>query len=182
MPLFMRLFAAILLVFPLALASAAEPDRAALFEHELGRLHSSEVVNLQERFQGHPLLIVNTASHCGYTDQFGGLERLHQDYRDQGLKVVGFPSHDFNQEADDEAETARVCFQNFGVTFDMFKPIGVRGDGAHPIFRELARQADAPRWNFYKYVVDRDGRVVAHFPSRVGPNSTDLRGAIESIL
>ena len=182
MSLSARLLVLVLSPLLAAVAAASEPDRSALFEHELGRLHSSEMVNLQERFQRQPLLIVNTASHCGYTDQFGGLEQLHQDYRERGLKVVGFPSHDFNQEADDEAETARVCFQNFGVTFDMFRPIGVRGDDAHPIFRELARQADALRWNFYKYVVDRDGRVVAHFPSRVGPGSADLRGAIESIL
>lgn len=177
-----RLFATLLLAVPFGGTAAAEPDRAALFEHELGRLHSSEVVNLQERYQGHPLLVINTASHCGYTDQFGGLETLHQQYRDQGLKVVGFPSHDFNQEADDEAETARVCFENFGVSFDMFKPIGVRGDNAHPIFQELARQSGEPRWNFYKYVVDRDGRVVANFPSQAGPESADLRRAIESIL
>ncbi|WP_026340829.1 glutathione peroxidase [Thioalkalivibrio sp. ALJT] len=182
MSLSARLLALALSPLCAAVAVATEPDRSALFEHEIGRLHSSEIVNLQERFQGEPLLIVNTASHCGYTDQFGGLERLHRDYRDQGLKVVGFPSHDFNQEADDEAETARVCFQNFGVTFDMFRPIGVRGHDAHPIFRELARQADAPRWNFHKYVVDREGRVVAHFPSRVGPDSGELRGAIEGIL
>ena len=179
---FAPLFASLFLVLPMACASATEPDTEALFHHELGRLHSSEVINLQERFQGQPLLIINTASHCGYTDQFGGLEQLHQDYRDQGLKVVGFPSHDFNQEADDEAETARVCFENFGVTFDMFKPVGVRGADAHPIFRELARQAAAPRWNFYKYVVDREGRVVAHFPSQAGPESADLRRAIASIL
>lgn len=179
---FTRLFAALLVATPIATASADQPDTSALFDHEIRRLHSPEVVNLRERFAGQPLLVINTASHCGYTGQFGGLEALHQRYRDAGLKVVGFPSNDFNQESDDEAVTARVCFENFGVSFDMFTPVGVRGETAHPIFRELARQSEAPRWNFHKYVVDRDGRVVAHFPSRVGPASADLQRAIESVL
>ncbi|HRQ57007.1 MAG TPA: glutathione peroxidase [Azoarcus taiwanensis] len=179
---FTRFFAALLIAAPVATAGADQPDTSALFDHELRRLHSPEIVNLRERLAGQPLLVINTASHCGYTGQFGGLEELHQRYRDAGLKVVGFPSNDFNQESDDEAVTARVCFENFGVSFDMFAPVGVRGEDAHPIFRELARQSEAPRWNFHKYVVDRDGRVVAHFPSRVGPNSRDLQRAIESVL
>lgn len=179
---FTRLFATLLVATPIAATSADQPDTSALFDHELRRLHSPEVVNLRERFAGQPLLVINTASHCGYTGQFGGLEALHQQYRDAGLKVVGFPSNDFNQESDDEAVTARVCFENFGVSFDMFTPVGVRGDDAHPIFRELARQSEAPRWNFHKYVVDRDGRVVAHFPSRVAPASRELQRAIESVL
>lgn len=161
---------------------AADPAKTDLFDHELRRLHSSEVVDLRERFAGHPVLVVNTASHCGYTGQFEGLEALHQQYRDAGLKVVGFPSNDFRQEAGDEAETAAVCFENYGVSFDMFAPISVSGAEAHPIFRELARQSEAPRWNFHKYVLDREGRVIATFPSRVAPNASELRAAIERVL
>lgn len=160
----------------------AGADGGALLDHELRRLHSSEVVKLSERFGGKPLLIVNTASHCGFTRQFEGLEALHRKYRDQGLQVVGFSSDDFNQEARDEAKAAEVCFVNFGVSFDMFATIPVRGDKAHPLFRELARQAGEPRWNFHKYVVDREGRVVAAFPSRVEPDSAELRAAIERVL
>lgn len=161
---------------------AADDATAQLFDHELRRLHSSEVVSLREQFAGHPLLVVNTASHCGFTGQFEGLEALHQQYRDAGLKVVGFPSNDFRQEAADESKTAEVCFVNYGVTFDMFTPISVRGADAHPIFREIARQSEAPRWNFHKYVIDREGRVVAAFPSRVAPDATELRAAIERVL
>lgn len=182
MHLFSRLITVLLVLAPLASASAADPDTNALFDHQLRRLHSPEVVNLREHLAGQPLLVVNTASHCGFTRQFGGLEEVFQRYRDAGLRVVGFPSNDFNQEAADEAVTAAVCFENFGVSFDMFAPISVRGQEAHPIFRELARQSAPPRWNFYKYVVDRDGRVVAHFSSMVGPGSRELQRAIESVL
>jgi glutathione peroxidase len=164
------------------MASPLAADSDELFDHELRRLHSSEVVNLRESFAGHPLLIINTASHCGFTGQFAGLEELHQQYRDAGLKVVGFPSNDFRQEASDEAATADVCFVNYGVTFDMFSPIHVRGSEAHPIFRELARQSQAPRWNFYKYLVNTEGEVVDVFSSIVSPDSRRLRAAIESLL
>ncbi|WP_240407682.1 glutathione peroxidase [Halomonas sp. JS92-SW72] len=157
----------------------ADPD--ALLDHDLRRLHSSEVVNLKERMGGSPLLLVNTASRCGFTGQFEGLEALHQRYAEHGLKVAGFSSNDFNQEIDEEG-AAEVCFINFGVTFDMFAPIPVRGPEAHPLFTELARQSEAPGWNFTKYLVDESGRVVAHFPSRVRPESPAMREAIETLL
>ena len=154
----------------------------ALLGHELRRLHSPETVKL-DRYAGQPLLIVNTASHCGFTRQFEGLETVHKEYAERGLRVLGFSSDDFNQEAKDEAKAAEVCFVNFGVTFDMFATIPVRGEGAHPLFRELARQSgEPPQWNFHKYVVDRSGRVVAAFPSRVEPGAQELRVAIEGVL
>lgn len=158
------------------------PDLDALLGHELKRLHASEVVNLRERYAGKPLLFVNTASRCGFTGQFEGLEALHQEYKDRGLMVAGFPSNSFRQEEADEADTAAVCFVNFGVSFDMFSPIIVRGRDAHPLFQELARQSSAPKWNFYKYLIDRDGRVVASFPSTTKPDSPALRKAIEALL
>ncbi|MCG5500031.1 glutathione peroxidase [Ectothiorhodospira lacustris] len=178
------LLTALLITLPWSpgLIAREAPGHGDLFDHDLRRLHSSEVVNLRERFAGHPLLIVNTASHCGFTGQFSALEAVHRKYADQGLKVVGFPSNDFRQEADDEADTARVCFQNFGVSFDMFAPISVRGDTAHPIFQELARQSRAPRWNFYKYLVDREGQVVATFSSMVSPDSRRFEAAVERLL
>lgn len=167
-----------------AAASTIHPsaESAALFDHALRRLHADEVVRLADRFAGQPVLVVNTASHCGFTPQFRELEAIHQKYKDRGLKVAGFPSDDFRQEADDEAKTAEVCFQNFGVTFDMFAPIPVTGDKAHPLFREIARQSAAPQWNFHKYLIDRNGRVVATFPSRVKPDAPEVQAAIEKIL
>ena len=167
---------------PATSTSRPGAESAALFDHVLRRLHADEVVRLADRFGGQPVLVVNTASHCGFTRQFRELEAIHQKYKDRGLKVAGFPSDDFRQEADDEAKTAEVCFENFGVTFDMFAPIAVTGDKAHPLFREIARQSAAPEWNFHKYLIDRNGRVVATFPSRVKPDAPEVQSAIEKIL
>lgn len=162
--------------------AADQPANPTLLEHSMRRLHSNEEVMLRERYAGKALLIVNTASFCGFTGQFAKLEALHRSYKDRGLAVIGFPSDDFRQEADDESKTAEVCFVNYGVTFDMYSPIKVRGDNAHPLFRALAAQSAPPRWNFYKYVVDREGRVVGRFSSMVEPDSAELREAIEKVL
>lgn len=166
-----------------ATASADDTSAASgLFAHELRRLHSGEVVRLADRLAGQPVLIVNTASHCGFTSQFRELEAIHQQYKDKGLRVAGFASDDFDQEADNEEKAAEVCYLNYGVTFDMFAPIHVRGAQVHPLFRELARRSEAPAWNFHKYLVDRDGRVVATFPSKVKPDAAEVRAAIERLL
>ena len=152
-------------------------------DHDMRRLHSSEVVNVQDLAADAPaVLLVNTASHCGFTGQFEGLESLHQAYADKGLKVIGFSSDSFNQEADDEAAAAETCFVNFGVTFDMMATVPVRGANAHPIFAEAARQTRAPRWNFDKYLVNRDGEVVEVFGALTGPESGKLKRAIERLL
>jgi len=163
-------------------ASVAETQRQQLLDHDMRRLNSDETVNLFRHFADEPLLIVNTASRCGFTGQFAGLEELYQRYRDDGLRVVGFSSNDFRQEIADEEAVAEVCFINFGVTFDMFASIGVRGQGAHPLFQELARQSEPPGWNFHKYLIDRDGRVVEAFSSRVSPEDPALQSAIEALL
>lgn len=172
----------------IAAASLLAPGQAsaaqcpAWLDHEFKRLHSSKTVNLCEEFAGKPMLIVNTASHCGYTKQFEGLEALHREYRERGLVVVGFPSNDFRQEAGDEAETAEVCYVNYGVTFTMLAPSPVKGEAVNPVFRELVRQAGEPSWNFNKYLVGADGTVVEHFKSSVAPESATLRHAIDQLL
>jgi glutathione peroxidase len=154
----------------------------SFLNHDFQKLHSQQRVNLCKAFTGRPLLLVNTASNCGYTPQFAGLETINQKYRARGLVVVGFPSDDFNQEAKDEAETAHVCFENFGVTFTMLSPLPVKGRAANPVFRELARQTQEPGWNFNKYLVRPDGTVVEHFDSDVTPESPELNTAIERLL
>jgi len=160
---------------------AAAAPAQALLNNSFRRLHADETVDLR-RYQGQPLLIVNTASHCGYTGQFKELEAVHQRYKASGLKVLGFSSDDFNQEADDEAKAANVCFVNFGVSFDMFAPTHVRGEQANPLFRQLARESAEPKWNFTKYVVGRDGKVLASFPSKVKPDAPEVTAAIERAL
>lgn len=151
-------------------------------DHEMRKLHSQEQVNFCQLQAGKPMLIINTASHCGYTKQFKGLEALHQAYRDRGLVVVGFASNDFRQEAKDEEKAAEVCYVNYGVTFTMIAPSHVRGDDANPVFAELAKQAERPSWNFNKYLVDGNGKVVEHFGSNTSPDDADLGAAIESVL
>ncbi len=151
-------------------------------DHSLRELHSKNSVNLCDKFAGQPLLIINTASHCGFTPQFKGLEAVYQKYRAQGLVVVGFASDDFNQEDKDEGNAAKICYVNNGVTFTMLAPSKVRGSDANPVFHELATRTEAPSWNFNKYLVDRDGKVVSHFDSNVTPASKELRQAIERLL
>ena len=180
------------LLVPLALAAstllAAGPAVAAagacpaFLDHDFQKLRSRDSVNLCEAAAGKALLVVNTASHCGYTPQFEGLEALHQKYKDRGLFVVGFPSDDFKQEADTEAETAEVCFVNYGVTFTMLSPTSVKGGEANAVFRELGARTEAPGWNFNKYLVSADGKVVQHFASKVKPESAELTTAIEQLL
>ena len=159
--------------------AAACPD---YLDTEMRKLHSMQTVNLCEAAAGKPLLIVNTASHCGFTSQFAGLEALNQQYRERGLTVIGFASDDFRQAAKDEETAAQICYVNYGVTFTMLAPSHVRGEAANGVFAELSRQAQAPGWNFNKYVVDREGRVTAHFGSSTQPDSDDLKIAIEEVL
>lgn len=165
-----------------AISQASAADCPAWLNHDFARLRSSETVNLCKAFAGKPLLLVNTASHCGFTPQFKGLEALHEKYRDQGLVVVGFPSNDFNQEARTDKETAEVCYLNYGVKFTMLAPMAVKGDAANPVFRELARQTQEPQWNFNKYLVRADGTVVKYFDSKVTPESAQLNDAITTLL
>ncbi|ESP92866.1 MULTISPECIES: glutathione peroxidase [Pseudoalteromonas] len=145
---------------------------------ELRKLRSKDTVNLCQ-FKNKPLLIVNTASNCGFTGQFKDLEALHQQYKDKGLVVLGFPSDDFFQEENDEADTAKVCFVNYGVTFTMLATSPVRGSDANPVFKHLGEQAGSPKWNFYKYLVSADRKTIQRFGSRTKPLSEELAKAIE---
>lgn len=154
----------------------------AYLDYELPKLHTNETVNLCDVAQGKPLLVVNTASHCGFTRQFEGLESLHETYKDRNLMVVGFASNDFNQEAKTEAEAARVCRENFGVTFTMIAPSYVTGQRANPVFREINRQTQAPSWNFNKYLIDANGKVISHYGSRVEPDDESFIADIEALL
>lgn len=148
---------------------------------EMRKLRSKDSVNLCQ-FKNRPLLIVNTASNCGFTPQFEGLEAVHQQYKDKGLVVLGFPSDDFFQEENDEKETAKVCFINYGVTFNMFATSEVRGSDANPIFKHLNAETSSPNWNFYKYLVSADRKTIQRFNSKAAPNSKEIINAIENTL
>ncbi|WP_320818925.1 glutathione peroxidase [Thalassolituus sp.] len=156
------------------------PDSCpAIFHYTMKQLHSSKMLNLCEVTNGHPVLLVNTASHCGFTDQFGDLQKIHDKFKDKGLVVIGVSSDSFNQEADDEAEAADVCFKNFGVSFTMLATVPVKGPEAHPLFIQVAEQDVAPRWNFYKYLIDPRGKIVQSNSSFKVPSDSEIEALLE---
>ncbi|MEP7275104.1 MAG: glutathione peroxidase, partial [Betaproteobacteria bacterium] len=155
----------------------------ALLQHTFNRLQTGEPQSLCQ-FQGKVLLIVNTASYCGNTPQYEGLEALYRKYRERGLVVVGFPSNDFGaQEPGSNKEIAEFCRTTYGVQFPMFEKSTVSKGNANPLFVELVgRTGNAPRWNFHKYVVDRTGTRVASFADTVQPDAQALVDLVEKLL
>lgn len=164
----------------LALVGLSRPAAAACPEflsQEYRKLHSTETTSVC-RQEAKAYLLVNTASHCGFTPQFKGLEQLYQRFKAQGLVVVGFASDDFKQENKDEAKAADICYINYGVTFTMLAPTHVRGEQANPTFRVLGAASSEPAWNFNKYLVSADGTRIQHFGSFVEPSDKKLMAAI----
>ncbi|MHC8306548.1 glutathione peroxidase [Pseudomonas sp. PB3P13] len=153
-----------------------------LLQGSLPKLRAKESIDLCQRFAGKPLVVVNTASFCGFAPQFKSLEALNQRYKSQGLEVIGVPSNDFKQESRDGEETAKVCYVNYGVTFTMTEPQKIRGDDAINLFQVLAAQSSAPKWNFYKYVIDRKGKVIADFSSLTKPDDPEFIAAVEKAI
>jgi len=137
-------------------------------------------------FKGKAVLVVNTASRCGYTPQYAKMEELFEKYKDRGLVVVAFPSNDFGaQEPGTDAEIKQFCSTKYRTTFDIFSKIKVKGDGAHPLYKHLTATPGATgdiKWNFTKFLVDGDGKVVARFDSKVDPMSEEVRTKLETIL
>lgn len=141
------------------------------------------------RFQGQVMLIVNTASACGFTPQFSGLEKLHQQYGDRGLAVIGFPCNQFaSQDPGDDAQIASFCQKNYGVSFQMMSKIKVNGDDAHPLYKWLTAEAPgllgskAIKWNFTKFLVGRDGRVIKRYAPQDAPEkiAKDIEAALQA--
>jgi glutathione peroxidase len=135
-------------------------------------------------YAGKVALVVNVASKCGYTPQYAGLQKLHDELKDRGFSVLGFPSNDFGaQEPGTAEEIATFCQKNYGVTFPMFaKVVTKAGEGQSPVYAFLGKGGELPAWNFGKYLVGRDGKVIAYFPSKVAPESKELRDAVEKAL
>ena len=155
-----------------------------LLDHDVRRLNGEEVVNLSEAYEGKVVLIVNTASKCAYTDQYEGLEALNKIYRDKGLVVLGFPSNDFaGQEPGTEKQIQDFCRLTYSVQFPMFAKTSVKKGSADPLYNGLAKAAGRyPKWNFHKYLIDREGRLVGDFLSATPPESRRLIEAIEALL
>ncbi len=165
--------------------SAADPKTCSpLLDLDVRRLAGDEVVNLCDTYQGQVILVVNTASKCGFTPQYEGLERLYRKYRDQGLVILGFPSNDFaSQEPGSEQEIQTFCRLTYSVEFPMFEKVSVKKGRAAPLFDRLAAAgAPYPKWNFYKYLIDRNGNLVDYYTSITTPESGKVVKAIEKLL
>ena len=177
--------AALGLAAPVSGAEAASGDRACppVLNYTFNRLQTGKPESLCQ-FRGKVLLIVNTASYCGYTHQYEGLEALYRRYKSRGLVVVGFPSNDFGeQEPGSNKEIAEFCRLTYGVQFPMFEKTSVSSLKTNPLYATLvARTGQAPQWNFHKYLVDRDGNRVESFASKVEPDDRALLTALEKLL
>lgn len=179
--LFRHIAIATLLLTLLRLAHAQ--DCSPLLERELRPLAGKTPQSLCQH-QGKVLLLVNVASKCGFTPQYEGLEALHERLAPRGFAVLGFPSNDFlGQEPGTEAEIQEFCALTYGVKFPMYEKMHVKGKDANPLYQQLhAATGTAPGWNFHKYLVDRNGEVVASFGSRTRPDDPELAARIESLL
>lgn len=175
-----HLLLAAVLLMPLAVASAA----GGLLDRSYRPLAGKAQVNLSKAYAGQVVLVVNTASKCGFTPQFEGLEALHAKYKGKGFAVLGFPSGDFReQEFTDEKQIQDFCTLTYGVKFPMFQKVHVTGDKATPFYKDLLKTTgEAPKWNFHKYLIGRDGRTVTSFGTRVAPDDKALVAAIEAAL
>lgn len=179
----LRLIAAVgaaLLATPLWAADGA--GCPATLQHTFPRLQDEKPQSLCQ-YSGKVALVVNTASYCGFTPQYKGLEALYGKYKDRGLVVLGFPSNDFSQESGSNKDIAEFCESTFGVKFPMFGKSSVRGRDANPLFRQLAEKTGRqPLWNFHKYLIGRDGAVIASYTSLTDPTDRTLLRDIEKQL
>lgn len=176
-----KVISLVLLMASSQFAMASEcPD---LLKFAKRKLNSQEVVNMCDAYKGKTVLFVNTASKCGFTPQFEGLEALYSSYKEQGLVILGFPSNDFNQEFGDEKQTAELCELTYGVKFPMFESISVRGDNADPLYVMLTQKAGSePKWNFYKYLMDKNGNVLESYSAFTKPDNEDFIADIQAAL
>ena len=161
----------------------AAPSCSPLLSHTFPRLQDEAPQNLCQ-YQGKVILVVNTASFCGFTSQYEGLEKIYAKYKDKGFVVLGFPSNDFGQqEPGSNKEIADFCKNTYDVKFPMFGKSSVSGNNPNPLFKILiAKTGTTPKWNFYKYLIDRKGNVVDSFGSVTKPTSNSITDQIEKLL
>lgn len=174
----------LLVTLALLLATTGFSYENSLLDQDFRRLASDEVVNLGDSYSGKVVLVVNTASKCGNTPQYEGLEKLYEEYRDDGLVILGFPSNDFfGQEPGTEEQIQEFCRLTYSIQFPMFEKVTVKEGKAHPFFDELAAASGTyPTWNFHKYLIGRDGRLIAEFSPRTQPYDEELLATIKGAL
>src|SRR5210317_1111186 len=178
----MRKFIGVLLVMTTTTSFASEG--MSLLDQDFRRLASDDVVNLSDEYAGKVVLVVNTASKCGNTPQYDGLEKLYSEYGEAGLVVLGFPSNDFlGQEPGTEEDIKEFCRLTYGVQFPMFEKTAVKEKNAHPFFAALAESSGTyPTWNFHKYLIGRDGQLITEFSPRTQPYSDELLSSIKAAI
>jgi glutathione peroxidase len=171
---------------PAASASSHATQGDPVIDHQVQTLQG-ETIKL-DKYRGSALLVVNTASECGYTPQYDGLEKIYEKYKDRGLVVIGFPSNDFGQQEPGSSEDiATFCKKNYGVTFPMMAKVHAKGPEIAPVYKALSQDTGEGirgevKWNFTKFLVDPQGKVVARFEPKVTPESAELTSAIEKVL
>lgn len=172
------------IIFIMLMSINAIACENSLLDHNFKKLASEDTINLCETYAGKVILIVNTASKCGNTPQYDGLEKLYQEYGDQGLVVLGFPSNNFfGQEPGTEEEIREFCRLTYGVQFPMFEKTEVKGNDAHPFFTALNEASGTyPTWNFHKFIIDRNGDLVAEIGPRIKPYNKKIVSVIEQEL
>jgi len=177
----LRFLPALLLAAAIVPADASAAGCPPLLNHKLKTLDGKPLDLCQ--FENRPILVVNTASKCGFTPQFEKLEGLYRQYKDKGLVVVGFPSNDFRQELATNQEVGEFCRMTYGVQFPMAEKTSVTGEGASAFYKQLAAATqEAPRWNFHKYLIAPDGRTVYSFQTQVEPDSPQVMGKLQGML
>jgi glutathione peroxidase len=166
----------------LALALATSHSTIMSFHELKTRSLDGNPVDLAQ-YRGKVVLVVNTASECGYTPQYEGLEKLYAGMKDRGLVVIGFPSNDFGKQEPGSAEQIQTfCRTKYGVKFPLMEKVKTTGEGQSPVYAFLSATDGGPKWNFHKYLVGKNGKVVKSFPSKVDPESPELKAAIETAL
>lgn len=174
----------LIMIFSLMASASVWACDSDLLDQDFRKLASTDEINLCDAYAGKVLLVVNTASKCGNTPQYDGLEKLYTEYGKDGLVVLGFPSNDFmGQEPGTEEKIEEFCRLTYGVEFPMFEKTSVKKANAHPFYQSLAEASGTyPTWNFHKYLIGRDGKLIAEFSPRTQPYDTKLVSAINTAL
>jgi glutathione peroxidase len=163
-------------------AEKTNPTCPSILQYTVTRLQDEKAISLCQ-YSGQVVLIVNTASYCGFTPQYKSLEKLYDQYKSKGLVVLGFPSNDFSQEPDNNQQIADFCENTFGVKFPMFTKTSVKGSNASPLFKQLAQRSQTtPKWNFYKYLISKDGQTIKSFSSMTSPDDKSFIAEIQKQL
>ena len=177
-----KLFYTAFMLLSLSLMDVSANQCPKALDFEIKRLGEDKVENLCD-YKGNVILVVNTASKCGFTPQYEGLEKLYSEKKDKGFVVLGFPSHDFYQEPAPEQDIKDFCNLTYNVKFPMFTKVNVRGAKAHPFYKNLAKETNStPKWNFWKYLIDKDGKVVKSYSMVTNPNGDKLVSMIDKLL